>query len=133
MIFRCFMGYSGFGFKSLAILSVVLQITACSLDENSGAAGGGGGGGGGVAVSVSWTAPAQREDGSPLSMSEIAGYRIYYGTKEGSYPDRVDIDDGSEMQGLVNAKPGVYYVVVTAYDVDGRESAFSSPPLKIEI
>jgi len=110
-------------FKSLAVLGVVLQFTACSLE--SGVATG--------TVSLSWNAPSEREDESGLTMAEIGGYRIYYGTQEGSYPNQVNIADGYEMQGTIVAPSGTYYVVVTAYDVDGRESAFSSPALKIQI
>jgi hypothetical protein len=125
-------------FKSLAVLGVVLQLTACSLDSDVGASVTGAGTGartgtGTGTASLSWIAPSEREDETGLSMAEIGGYRIYYGTKEGSYPNQVNIADGSEVQGTIVALPGTYYVVVTAYDVDGRESAFSSPALKIQI
>lgn len=33
---------------------------------------------GGKAVTVSWTAPATRTDGSFLTLSEIGGYKIHY-------------------------------------------------------
>ena len=77
-------------------------------------------------VALSWTAPVEREDGTPISMSEIAGYRVYYGTSEGNYPNKLDIADSYNMQAMLsNLASGTYYIVVTSYDMDGRESAFS--------
>jgi len=77
-------------------------------------------------VALSWTAPVEREDGTPISMSEIAGYRVYYGTTEGNYPNELDIADSYNMQAtLSNLVSGTYYIVVTVYDMDGRESAYS--------
>lgn len=50
------------------------------------ACGGGGDGNGGSApvqggatLVVGWIAPSTRNDGTPLSMSEIAGYRLHFG------------------------------------------------------
>jgi hypothetical protein len=77
-------------------------------------------------INLSWVAPVEREDGTPIAMAEIAGYRVYYGTSQGSYPNQVDISNGSTMQvTLGNLVSGTYYIVVTTYDMDGRESAFS--------
>jgi hypothetical protein len=77
-------------------------------------------------VVLSWTAPVEREDGTPISMSEIAGYRVYYGTSEGNYPNKLDIADSYNMQAtLSNLASGTYYIVLTSYDMDGRESSFS--------
>jgi hypothetical protein len=121
--------FMGFGFKRLAVMCVVLQLTACSLDSNEGA-----GAGTGIAIaSVSWIPPTEREDGEGLSMAEIAGYRIYYGTSEGSYPNQVDISDSTVQQATVTITSGIHFFVMTTYDVDGRESDFSSPALKIQI
>ena len=78
-------------------------------------------------LTLSWVAPIEREDGMPISMAEIAGYRVYYGTAIGNYTNQVEVADRSNMQvTLRNLDPGTYYFVVTAYDTDGRESGFSS-------
>ncbi len=81
-----------------------------------------------ASVTLSWVAPAAREDNSPLSLSEIAGYRIYYGVAPGQYDNSVDTGDGStEGYTLTGLAPGkTYYLVVTSYDTSGRESAYSS-------
>ena len=78
-------------------------------------------------VTIAWTAPVARADGSPLSLAEIGGYRVYYGSTEGDYPNRLDVNDGSAVEVTLNNLPlGRYYFVVTTYDVTGRESEFSS-------
>jgi hypothetical protein len=76
--------------------------------------------------SLSWTAPTTRADGSPISLAEIDGYRIYYGTTQGNYPNSVDITDGATTSTTVNNIPvGNYSVVMTTYDNSGVESAQS--------
>ena len=121
---------------SKALLGLVFSflLTACSTEENytgsldggPGAIGGGVVQGGTNNVTLSWIAPAEREDGSPIAMSEIAGYRIYYGETEGDYSNEVDVSDGDTMQvTLKNLPAGTYYIVLTTLDSDGRESIFS--------
>jgi hypothetical protein len=76
---------------------------------------------------LNWTAPATRSDGTPLSLADIDGYRIYYGDSQGYYPNSVDVNDGSLQSVIVDNVPvGSYYVVMTTYDVNGLESAYSS-------
>ena len=82
-------------------------------------------------ATLSWTAPVARADGSPLSLADIEGYRIYYGTSTGNYPNSVDINDGSAVQLTLNNLPvGTYHLVMTTYDVAGRESVFSPEVIK---
>ena len=79
------------------------------------------------ALTLSWVAPVEREDNMPISPSEISGYRIYYGTSKGQYPNSIDIDDGSATgYTFTNLTEGSYFFVVTTYDTDGRESKFST-------
>lgn len=42
---------------------------------------------------LTWTAPVEREDGTPISMAEIGGYNIYYGPNSGDYIDSTNIPD----------------------------------------
>ena len=82
-------------------------------------------------ATINWTAPVARADGSPLSLADIEGYRIYYGSSAGDYPNSVDIDDGTAVQlTLSNLPLGTYHLVMTTYDVAGRESAFSPEIIK---
>jgi hypothetical protein len=81
---------------------------------------------------VRWTAPVSRADGTPLSLSDIDGYHIHYGTSAGNYPNSFDVTDGTAQSASVNNLPvGTYYVVMTTYDVNGLESAYSSMVSKL--
>jgi hypothetical protein len=78
-------------------------------------------------MSLQWTAPVTRSDGTPLSLSDIDGYRIYYGASAGNYPNRIDVADSTAQSVTVTDMPaGTQYVVMTTYDVNGLESAYSS-------
>jgi len=78
-------------------------------------------------INLTWVAPAEREDNQPISLSEIAGYKIYYGTTQGKYPNSINVNDGSASSyTLNNFTEGTYYFVVTTYDTEGRESQYSS-------
>ncbi len=79
-------------------------------------------------ATISWTAPTKNEDGTELE--DLAGYYIYYGTKEGGY----DIDKRITLDFTV-PKPHLiedlllpeYFFVMTAFDVYGNESQYSNP------
>jgi hypothetical protein len=67
---------------------------------------------------------------SPNTESDVAGYRVHYGTTSGLYPTVIDV-------GLVTAYtvsglgPGTYYFALTAYNLAGAESGFSSERSKV--
>jgi hypothetical protein len=78
------------------------------------------------AVSLNWAAPSERTDGTSLSLSEISGYKVYYGTSEGNYTNSISVNDGSATSAIVaNLPVGTYYMVVTSRDNVGRESGYS--------
>ena len=65
-------------------------------------------------------------------MAEIDGYRVYFGTAPGDYPNSVDITDGAATGTTINNIPvGNYNVVMTTYDTTGRESAQSGAITKL--
>ena len=77
-------------------------------------------------IILSWVAPAEREDNSALSLSDIAGYKIYYGTTQSQYSDNVTINDSTATGYTFTSLPaGTYYIVVTTIDTEGRESQYS--------
>jgi hypothetical protein len=78
-------------------------------------------------LSLNWVAPVARADGTPLSLADIDGFYIYYGNKAGSYTYSVKVTDGTTQRiTLNNLAIGTYYIVMTTYDVDGRESVYSA-------
>jgi hypothetical protein len=82
--------------------------------------------------SLDWTAPVTRSDGTPLSLADINGYRIYYGTSPGVYPDVAQVSDGTATSATVTDVPlGTSYVVMTTNDGAGRESLYSLEVSKV--
>lgn len=78
-------------------------------------------------ITLAWVAPAEREDNSALSLSAIAGYKIYFGTMQGQYSQSLSINDGSATGYTFNSfAAGTYYFVITTIDNEGRESQYSS-------
>jgi hypothetical protein len=106
----------------VVILLLTVIISAC-----------GGSGGGSVSVdqfgfdstTVSWTPPTQNEDGSPLT--DLAGYKIYYGNESGNYQRSIQIDNpGITIYVVENLTPNTYYFVMTAINSSGIESRYSN-------
>ena len=61
-----------------------------------------------------------------MSLAEIDGYRIYYGTSRGNYTNQVNITNGAATSRTVNnLNQDTYYLVMTTYDNAGRESGRS--------
>ncbi len=78
-------------------------------------------------TTLTWTAPSTRSDGTPISLSEISGYRIYVGDTETSMALVVDINDHTVTEHtLTDLSAGGHYFSITAYDVDGNESGLSN-------
>jgi len=83
-------------------------------------------------LALSWKAPVARADGTPLSLADIDGYRIHYGKSSGNYTGHFTLADGTAQNVTLTGLPvGTCYLVMTTYDVDGRESGYSSEVSKI--
>ena len=64
-------------------------------------------------------------DGSPLT--NLSGYRVYWGTAVGDYPNSVTLNNpGLASYVVENLGPGNYYFVVSALSSAGTESSFSN-------
>ena len=105
----------------LMVLPMVWVLASCSSDEASVVT---------YAATINWTAPLLRADGmSSMSLSEIDGYKIYYGPSSGAYNGESSLiscdtsDCSTEVTGLVSK--GTYYFSITAIDTDGKESTYS--------
>lgn len=84
-----------------------------------------------LAAEITGTTPTQREDNTPLGLSEIAGFRIYCGTTPGDYPDMVYLPGATLPDTIwntdsLNRPSGSSYCVITTLDIDGRESRYSN-------
>ena len=79
-------------------------------------------------ASLSWTPPTTNVDGSTLE--DLAGYRIYYGTQEGTYPNMIPVSKGVSSYVVENLAPNTYFFVITAYDYWGNESGQSNVATK---
>ena len=76
-------------------------------------------------ATLSWNAPTQNTDGSALV--DLAGYRIYWGSSQGNYPNSRQLNGvGVQTYVVDTLTPGTWYFVVTAYDASGNESGYSN-------
>jgi len=81
-------------------------------------------------VTLSWTAPTENTDGSTLT--DLAGYKLYWGTNSGQYPDSVTINNVSVSTYVIeNLSSGSYEFVATAFNSAGIESSYSAPVTKL--
>lgn len=82
-------------------------------------------------VQLSWVAPTENVDGSLLT--DLAGFRIYYGAASRSYSDMVDVASADATSHTLSLTTGDYYVAMTALDAEGNESAYSNEVLKTRL
>lgn len=75
-------------------------------------------------ASLKWNAPGKNTDGSTLT--DLAGYKVHYGTQSRSYSKTVDVGNAAAYTVQDLAAGGTYYFSVTAYNTAGRESTFSN-------
>lgn len=76
-------------------------------------------------ATLSWEAPLQRVDGSPLT--NLAGFKLYYGTSAGDLSNVVQVaDPGARSHVIDNLTVGTWYFAASAYDQGGIESARSN-------
>ena len=80
-------------------------------------------------VTLSWTPPSKNDDGSDLV--DLDGYKIYWGTTPGSYPNSVTLENEGLVSYVVeNLAPGTYQFVATSFNTARVESVYSSPATK---
>lgn len=76
-------------------------------------------------ITLNWTPPTENEDGSTLT--DLARYRIHWGTTAGSYPNKIRIDNpGISSYVIDNLAPGTYFIVATSINAAGVESRYSN-------
>ena len=81
-------------------------------------------------ATLNWNPPTQNDDGSALV--DLAGYKVYYGTSPGSYPNVITINNpGVSSYVVQNLGPGTWRIVTTSFNSLGVESSFSNVATKI--
>jgi hypothetical protein len=74
-----------------------------------------------ISFTVAWRPPTENEDGTPLS--DLSGYRIYYGTTTGNYSEEVRLESpGLTSYVIENLVPGTYFLVMTSVNSRDMES-----------
>lgn len=75
-------------------------------------------------ATLSWQAPTTDTNGAPLT--DLAGYRIYYGTSATDLSDTIQLTSvGIQTYVIQNLASGTWYFAVKAVASTGVESAFS--------
>ena len=70
-------------------------------------------------------APVVNADGSALS--DLAGYRIFYGTSSGNYTQTVTVNNATTLTYTINNLPAsTYYFILKAFDSSNNESPASA-------
>jgi hypothetical protein len=116
--------------KKLLIYTAFLFV----LNGCGGGSSGGGSDSGASGVSVvqkgdgtallSWTPPTENTDNSTLT--DLAGYKIYYGTFPGDYDKTITIDNEGLSSYLVEELAAAdWCFVMTAFNLSEIESAYS--------
>jgi hypothetical protein len=76
------------------------------------------------AATLSWDAPTSNTNGTPLT--DLAGYRIYYGLSSDDLSHSVKISTiGLQTYVIDDLEPGTWYFAVRAVASDGAESPLS--------
>lgn len=81
-------------------------------------------------ATLSWAAPTQNTDGSPLT--DLAGFRVYHGTNPNLLDQMTQLPGaGSTTYSFNELASGTHYFAVAAYNTGGVESALSGVGSKI--
>ncbi len=97
-----------------ACLALILGLTGCGGVEGDSSGG---------SITLSWSAPNTNADGTTLS--DLSGYKVYYGLESRNYSDNVDVG-GNNNVSIGGLSEGDWYFSVVACDTSGNESTFSN-------
>jgi hypothetical protein len=97
---------------STALSAFSLTVTAAGASGATGAA------------TLSWEAPTENMDGTALT--DLAGYRIYYGTSADALTQEISINTtGTTTYMITDLAPATYYFAIKAFTSSGAESSLS--------
>jgi hypothetical protein len=76
-------------------------------------------------ATLSWAAPTENTNGT--SVTDLAGYHIYYGTNASDLSQSVDVPGAQTTSYTITGlSPGTYYFAVNAYNNLGMDSDMSN-------
>ncbi len=76
-------------------------------------------------ATLTWQPPTTNSDGTPLT--DLAGYRVYWGSAQGTYPNSITVNSpGLATYVVTSLVPGTYFFVTTAINKAGIESQRSN-------
>jgi hypothetical protein len=110
--------FHGVSITTLIFLTLLILILPMSVENAC------------SSITLHWTAPTTNTDGSPLT--DLAGYRLYYGNSSGSYSHYIPLDTETTYT-FTSLDNGTYYFVVTALNSLGVESNTSNQVSRTEI
>lgn len=121
---------------SVIILIIMVGCTGCGGKESTSqtptiAVDGGGTGGGNSFIyntTLSWDAPTANIDGSNLTVTDLVGYKVYYGNNAGGsmvFGNVITLSNVTTVT-IPNLTLGTYCFAVTAYNAGGDESDYSN-------
>jgi hypothetical protein len=75
-------------------------------------------------VTLSWVPPTTNTDGS--SLTNLSGYKIYYGSSATALNTSVNVSSGSSSYVITGLSAGTWYFAMTSLNSTGTESAQSA-------
>jgi hypothetical protein len=108
------------GNATVYLAPFTITVVSASQPGTSGAGAGTNGN-----VSLSWVAPSENTDGTPLT--DLSGYVIHYGSAPMSFTNSITITNPGLTRYVVENLPaGTYYFSVTAITSSGSQSGYSA-------
>jgi fibronectin type III domain protein len=81
-------------------------------------------------VTLSWQAPTQNEDGTPLT--DLTGFEVFYGQAPGQYTQTLPLPSAAMTSVTIeDLAPATWYFAVKAVNSAGTHSSFSNEAWKI--
>ena len=109
--------------KRLSLIIFLVFLTSCGTSDEGSNPAFFSGVNNGTAL-LSWLPPTENTDNSVLT--DLAGYKIYYGTSPGIYSTPIIINNPGLSSFLVeNLAISDWYFVMTAFNSSGIESSYS--------
>jgi hypothetical protein len=122
------------GVSQASLAPFTIVVVGSGGSSSGGGSGGGTSGGGSTSgasgsATLSWQPPTVNTNGS--SITNLAGYTIYYGTNSNSYSTVKVANPGLTSYTISNLAAGTYGFAVVAYNSAGEASQYSATVSKV--